>query len=156
MNNFICVPIPAELYNELVLRVGSPEKDVTGFIEYAVENYLNRTDDDGWSDAYYDWKDKVFSTTELTEKYGDPQKGYSWGNVLFLPNGTKVSMKYQGKNYHAEIIHEQLIYEDKPCSPSKWARKIAKNTSRNAWRDLWIRRPSDAKWYLADELRRKA
>ena len=34
------------------------------------------------------------------------------------------------------------------------ARAIANNTSRNAWRDLMVKRPHDESWRLAEELRR--
>jgi hypothetical protein len=38
-------------------------------------------------------------------------------------------------------------------SPTALANQIANNTSRNAWRDLWIKFPGDDGWRLAQDLR---
>jgi len=40
-------------------------------------------------------------------------------------------------------------------SPLELARVIAGGTSRNAWHDLFIKRPWDSEWTLADHLRRR-
>jgi hypothetical protein len=39
-------------------------------------------------------------------------------------------------------------------SPSALTKRIT-GSNRNAWRDLWVKRPSDEKWMLADDLRQK-
>ena len=65
-------------------------------------------------------------------------------------------MRYKGRQYHAEVRQEQIHYEGETFSPTELARKIASNTSRNAWRDLLIKRPSDQEWQLADVMRRKS
>jgi hypothetical protein len=39
-------------------------------------------------------------------------------------------------------------------SPSEFANQVAGGTNRNAWRDLWIKRPHDSEFHLADDLRR--
>ena len=152
--NFVCVPISVSLYNELVIRVGNPDKNVNVFIENVVGDYLARTaNDEGWSEQYYEWRDSVEDREAFVSEYGDPARGYHWGS-LFLPNGTRISMDYKGRQYHAEVRHQQIHYEGKTYSPSELARVIASNTSRNAWRDLRIKRPSDQEWRLADALRR--
>ncbi len=45
-----------------------------------------------------------------------------------------------------------MIYEDHVTSPGGAANKIA-GSARNAWRDLWIKRPNDSEWALADNCR---
>jgi hypothetical protein len=150
---FVCVPIDAEIYNEFVLRSGTVKKDVASWIEQVVQNYLDMTaDDDQWSEQYYQWRASTKDLQAFTEEYGDPAKGYHW-SPLFLPNGTKISMEYKDHQYGAEVRHEQIHYAGQTHSPSELARAIANNTSRNAWRDLMIKRPSDEKWQVAEMLR---
>jgi hypothetical protein len=78
--------------------------------------------------------------------------GLSWKQV-FLPEGTSVSMRYGGAVHYAEISGGAVVDDDGAFTPSEWATKVANNTSRNAWRDLWLRMPGDVQWVLADELR---
>jgi hypothetical protein len=61
-------------------------------------------------------------------------------------------MKYKEKNYYAKVDGDLIMYEGKSFSPSELAAFITK-TSRNAWRDLYIKRPQDQNWALADDLR---
>lgn len=151
----VCVPIDASLYNELVLRLGDPRKDITAIINDQIEFYLERTEDDGkWSAAYHQWRAGAKDVEAFAAKYGDPTRGYQWGS-LFLPNGTKLSMNYKGRTYHADVHHEQMSFEGKTYSPSKLARVIANNTNRNAWRDIYVKRPRDNTPVLADDLRRR-
>jgi hypothetical protein len=151
---FVCVPIDASLYNELVIRVGNPNKDVTDVIDHAVRSFLERTADDEWSEAYTLWKESEEPADELRRQFGDPSKGVHW-TPLFLPNGTKIEMPYGGKNHDAEIRHEKIyLGSEEIPSPSLLASRIAGGTSRNAWRDLRIKRPSDIEYTLADDLRR--
>lgn len=49
---------------------------------------------------------------------------------------------------------DAIIYEGHSVSPRQLANAIA-DGSRNAWRDLWIRRPGDKGWKLADACRRE-
>src|SRR5687767_11253514 len=103
--NFICIPISSEVYNELVLRKGRPNTDVPSWIEQVVQNYLDSTaDDKGWSEAYYEWRSQTHDLVAFTEKFGDPAKGYHWGRT-FLPNGTKIAMKYKDQQYDAAVTH---------------------------------------------------
>lgn len=70
-----------------------------------------------------------------------------------MPNGSDVRMTYQGQNHYAQVRHEKVVYEGNPFSPSQLASKIADDTARNAWHDLWIKFPGDTKWQLASDLR---
>lgn len=151
---YVCVPVSNSLYNELVLRIGSPYADVNSYIEHAIQTYLDRTADDEWSEAYEAWKESDAEREAFVKHYGPTDKGYYW-TPLFLPNGTRISMLYGGETHEAEIRHEQIFMGDKTfSSPSLLASHIANGTSRNAWRDIRIKRPTDMEYRLADELRR--
>jgi hypothetical protein len=152
---FVCVPVSSSLYNELVLRMGDPNRGVTHLIEHAIESYLDRTEDDEWSDAYQAWKETDKPAEEFRKEFGDPASGYHW-TPLVLPNGTKIMMTYGGTKHVAEVRHERIFLANREVSsPSVLASQIAAGTNRNAWRDLWIRRPKDLEYRLADELRRE-
>ena len=152
--NYIYVPLYIDLYADLVLRSGTA--DVSGYIEHSVQSFLERTEGDAdiWSAEYiqklYDQEDEAF-----LEKYGNPERGYQWQTV-FLPNGTKVWMSYKSQDSYAEIRHGKLHYgEEVMSSPSQFASRVAGNTNRNAWRDLYIKFPGEGSWKLASSLRRR-
>lgn len=148
-----CIPIPSRIIGEFYLRRG-PSADISGWIENVLEDYLERTEDDeGWNEEYYDYISvRKWGRAELDE-FGDPGRGYHW-TPIFLPNGSEISMEYKREKYVAVVKHEKIHYKDKTYTPSEFARIVANNTSRNAWRDLYVRRPGEARWVLADQLRR--
>lgn len=151
--DYIYVPLDVELYADLVRRSGNA--DVSHFIAHSVESFLERTEGDPhiWSDEYIeklaDEEDEAFR-----EKYGDPGRGYQWGTV-FLLNGAQIRMSYKGQDTYAEIRHARFCFGKESMSPSQFARRVADNTNRNAWRDLYIKFPGDASWTLADSLRHR-
>ena len=154
--SFICVPISVGLYHQLVLRYGDPERNISQIIENVLADYIDRTEaDEEWSASYREWRAGTQDLEAFAKEYGDPKRGYQW-TTLFLPNGTRVSMNYKGRTYHAVVRYEQIWFDQdgKSYTPSELARVIANNTSRNAWRDLMIKRPNDSGWTLADELRK--
>jgi hypothetical protein len=150
----ICVPINSELIGEMFLRKG-PAQDVSDWVENILQDYLDRTqEDEGWNDEYYDYVgSKKWSRTEL-EEFGDPKNGYHWTSI-FIPNGSEISMEYKREKHTAIVKHERIYYLGETFTPAEFARKVANNTSRNAWRDLYIKKPGEARWTLADQLRRK-
>lgn len=149
--DYIYVPLRAELYADLVRRSGN--SDVSGYINHSVESFLERSegDPDLWSAKYIE-KLAEDEDEEFLAKYGDPGRGYQWGAV-FLPNGTQVRMTYGGQDTYTEIRHGRFCYDEESMSPSQFARRVARNTTRNAWRDLYIKFPGDASWKPADSLR---
>jgi hypothetical protein len=87
----------------------------------------------------------------------DGAGGYYWRSSeasLFLPDGTDIRMKYRGEFHYARIEGNYLIFQGNRLSPHRMAGLITK-TSRNAWQDLWIKRPDDSDWALADTFRPK-
>ncbi|MBB5496862.1 hypothetical protein [Paraburkholderia sp. MM5384-R2] len=95
------------------------------------------------------WMDNASWKSELLGK--SVTRGYQW-KELFLQDGTEVRMQYKGQYYYAKVEGDQLVYEGTPITPGSLANTIA-SSSRNAWRDLWIKRPSDPEWRLADDCR---
>ncbi|WP_433990391.1 hypothetical protein SuNHUV7_20320 (plasmid) [Pseudoseohaeicola sp. NH-UV-7] len=75
-------------------------------------------------------------------------------NEITLPSGTDVRMSYRGKELYAEVSESKIVDQDGQYSPGSWANKVANDTSRNAWRDIWFRKPGEQSWVLADDLRR--
>jgi hypothetical protein len=151
MPGAVNVGIRPDSYAEFILRSGR-SVDVAEWINTIVSEFLERTRDDPkiWSSPAsptVDPDEEAFRT-----KYGDPQRGYQWP-PLFLPNGTQIRMTYRKEPHYAEVARERIIFEGRSLTPSELARKIAGNTNRNAWRDLWVKLPKSSAWVLADTLR---
>ncbi|ORE97724.1 hypothetical protein [Aurantimonas sp. 22II-16-19i] len=146
------VSVRGDLIAEMVLR-SNGRVDVGGMIENLIESFLDRTrgDPDIWSKEHAEAVADE-GADETVVKYGHPAKGYHWQSV-FLPNGTQLKISYKGGEKLAEVRHQQLYLDEQPCSPSQFASRVANNTSRNAWRDIWIKRPTDREWLFADTLR---
>ncbi|SHH71179.1 hypothetical protein SAMN05428948_5046 [Massilia sp. CF038] len=87
----------------------------------------------------------------------DPQatqaaaRGYQWRS-LFLPEGTCVRFEYKRRTYHAHVRGDRLLYQDQAYSPRQLLLHVT-GTVRNAWRELWLRSPGDARWHLANTRR---
>jgi hypothetical protein len=145
--NKISIPIDSEIIAEFFLRSG-PKANICNWIEDIIMDYLERTkNDDGWQEGYYEYIEKQ----ESYKDYGDPDEGYQW-KQLFLPNGTKIFMPLRQKKYQAIVEHGKFIFNGIKSSPSKFANSVAGH-NRNAWLDLYIKRPKDVEPVLADRLR---
>ena len=149
----IAIPIDSEIIGEMFLRTG-PKANITDWVENILTNYLERTAEDEWSAAYYDYREKQSEVENFASEFGDPKGGYHWAPI-FLPNGTQIRMEYKKELFNAVVKNNKVMFEEESYSPSELARNIAAGTSRNAWRDLLIKRPGDTNWALAYDLRRK-
>jgi hypothetical protein len=96
----------------------------------------------------------------LTEQFklapgSDPAsvRGYQWKS-LFLPEGTVLRTWSYGDNNYARVEGDKIIHEGKSVSPNKFAQSFARST-RNAWTDLYIRRPEDKQFKSACRLRQE-
>ena len=130
LDGFVCVPLPTDLYNEVLKRY--PDR-VSTLIRDVTEAFLENTKDDFSSDL-----------------------GFYWDS-LFLPSYTELRVKESRSNNYgvAKIINEQVIYEGNAMkSVSQFASKVRNNTSVNAWITVEIKRPNDHTWKLADKYRR--
>ena len=79
--------------------------------------------------------------------------GYMWKSV-FLPDGTDLRMKYKNEWYYAAVQGNDVVRDGKIVSPSQFANEVT-NSNRNAWRDIYLKRPSDRTWVLADAIRQQ-
>lgn len=98
-----------------------------------------------------------FWLADLTQRHkaADPNgsHGYQWKNV-FLPEGTVLRSWSYGEHNYACVEGDHLIHKGKSVSPNQFARAFARS-NRNAWSDLFIRRPGDKQFKLACVLRRE-
>ena len=156
MSKNIYIEFPQELYDKIVIRSGGrldPADLAVGQVEDFVER--NMADPSFWTEEGLALFEEDEETSDVA-KFGAPDRGYQW-QQLFLPNGTELRMTYGGSYHYAQVRHEKIFYEGSgKYSPSKWASKIADNTSRNAWRDIWLRLPGSAIWFLANDRRNKS
>lgn len=102
-------------------------------------------------DAIDYWLENASWKPELLRQAQTSNLGYQWKG-LFMPDSTEVRMQYKSDWYYAKVEGDKLIYEGEPITPGRLANTVT-GTSRNAWRDLWIKRPADAEWLLADDCR---
>ena len=94
----------------------------------------------------------VLPVAQKTDTLLAPQKNsYRWKDVL-LPNETLLSFQYKGATYTAAVKNGEILYENRPVSPSEFINSIS-NGVRNAWRDIWVKRPLDHAWLPASEVR---
>jgi hypothetical protein len=144
MSTHVSVPVPTADFLKLVdfLREQGSERDPVETVAYAI---------DYWIENARRKREGLLPETVRSES-----RGFTWKNKdssVFLPHGTEVRMRYKDQNYYAKVVDDDIVYEGKPVSPASLANTIT-NSSRNAWRDLWIKRPVDKSWVLADDLRR--
>ncbi|MQA23761.1 hypothetical protein GEV01_30015 [Rugamonas sp. FT103W] len=83
----------------------------------------------------------------------DPEglHGYQW-KTLFLPEGTILKSWSYGENNYARVEGDKIIHNGHAVSPNQFAQSFARST-RNAWQDLFIRRPGDKNFKIACRLR---
>ena len=133
----VAVPIPTDLFLQLsdFLRSKNDSRNPVSAVSDAIDYWLQNAD----------WKPELISESST--------RGYQWKN-LFLPEGTEIRMPYKGTFHYAKVEGDEIIYKGKSISPGSLANTITAS-SRNAWRDLWIKRPDDKEWVLADDCRRE-
>ena len=142
MKTQVSIPIPTAQFVELLdfLRENKDERDPVEVIEFAIEYWMQNAS----------WK------PELLARISPESRGYTWSykdHSIFMPHGTDIRMQYKGKYYYAKVEKDEIKFDDKIVTPSTFANLVTKS-SRNAWRDLWIKRPDDKEWIFADDCRR--
>ena len=131
LNQFVCVPIPTELYARLA---AVNPFGVSSLIQDVVEDFLDRNAD-------------------VLEERAKASAGVQWDAVR-LPEGSRVRTKYRGEYKEAEVRDGRILWQGKVYeSFSQLARAMRGDTSNNAWKVLEVKRPGDGAWKLADFLR---
>lgn len=139
----ISVPFPTEKFLQLsaFLKEQGSTRDPVIAIQNAVEYWLDNAS----------WKKEDLLPETLV---ADSARGYRWKR-LSLPNGTILRMKYAGSFHYAKVEGDALVFKGESVSPNQFALTVS-GTARDAWRDLWIKRPDDQDYHCADDLRKKA
>jgi hypothetical protein len=83
----------------------------------------------------------------------DGVRGYQWKS-LFLPEGTVLRSWSYGEHNYARVEGDRIIHRGRAVSPNQFAQSFAR-TTRNAWTDLYVRRPGDKRFQLASRLRKE-
>ena len=142
MKTQVSVPIPTDLFVSLVdfLRAEGDGRDPVHLVADAIDYWLSNAS----------WKSELLSTPS------PESRGYTWkykDSSVFLPHGTEIRMPYKGQYYYAKVEGDHIMFNGQAITPGAFANAVTKS-SRNAWRDLWIKRPGEKEWTLADESRR--
>ncbi len=141
MKSDVCLPVTTEQFLKLVdfLKSREIDRNPVGIVAEAIDYWMDNAGKN--QDAF------------VPKALKNSDRGYSWKDV-FLPNGTAIRMKYKGDFYYAAVQGDNIIYESRAVSPSEFANTVT-GTNRNAWNDIWIKRPNDSEWIFADTLRKK-
>ncbi|GKS87257.1 hypothetical protein AVMA1855_23915 [Acidovorax sp. SUPP1855] len=138
METQISIPVQTRRFLDLAefLESKGDSRDPVLAVSDAIDYWMSNAD----------WKPELLKVSSTL--------GYQWKS-LFLPDGTEVRMQYKGNWYYAKVEGDKLMYEGEAITPGRLANTIS-GTSRNAWRDLWIKRLADSEWLLADDCRGEA
>lgn len=133
--SYVSVPVPTPLFLDLAtfLKEKGDPRDPGEVVAAAIDYWMDNAD----------WKPDLLVETTT--------RGYQW-KQLFLPDGTEIRMQYKGVYSYAKVEGDVITYKGRSVSPARLANTIA-GSNRNAWRDLWIKRPDDKEWRLAEECR---
>lgn len=127
------MPVPLELHQQLLLA-----SIQSGFTQEVWEI---------GAAAIRDWLAR-----NAPESFAMPvTSGYQWKHV-FLPKGTVLRTVFDGKNYHAHVEGDRVLYEGAATTPSRFANAVG-GVRRNAWKVIWVLLPNTSTWKLADEFR---
>ncbi len=134
MDTQISIPISTSQFLDLAafLRENGDSRDPVEMVSVAIEYWIDNAS----------WK-----PDDLLHQPKISSLGYIWKN-LFLPHGTEIRMTYKGTNFRAHVMDDEFLYDGAPSSPGAMVNAVS-GTSRNAWRDLWIKRPDDKDWVSA-------
>ena len=132
----IAVPISSRTFLDLAdfLNEKRSSLDPVDVVETAISYWIDNAD----------WKPELLGSP-------DQQTGYSWKS-LFLPSGTNLRIKINGEYVYAKVEGDRIVYNGQSVSPNQFALKAA-GCARDAWRDVWIRRPTDRDYAVADSFR---
>ena len=143
----ITVPISTETFLRLAhfLRSSGSALEPVSVVENAVNYWIDNAEwkgadllPDSHGSGAYVWKVQ--------------RKGDRPASSLSLGSGTKLRIKTGASFEYATVEGDTLMYQDIPVSPNQFA-KLATGTPRDAWRDVWVKRPDDQDYLHADALR---
>lgn len=176
MTDFVYVPFPRKLYNDLIRfsdgRCNPVEWAVDRLEDWIDWNFQSEKTGMGWASDHFMglFADRIEDFAEeycpsLLEHWAklDEHKSHErlsdripliWKGVVIAP-GSDVRMSYGGTHHYAKIQGGKISDADGRYSPSEWASKVAAGTSRSAWRDLWFKAPGETNWVPAMVLKER-
>ena len=136
METQVSVPVATEQFLELAgfLSSNGDRRDPVLAVADAIDYWIQNAS----------WK------PELLNKQTSA-RGYQWKG-LFLPEATELRMPYKGDYFYASVEGDHVMYDGERVTPASWVNRVTQS-SRNAWRDVWVKRPGDKEWRLADDIR---
>ncbi len=161
--NVIYIPFPRDLYDDIV-QFSEGRLDPVDLAGDQVFNLFERNlgdlTDQWFGDNIYefalrhfpDYAAELLKESQETIKARDP---LVWKEIT-VPHGSKVRMFYDGSYHYAKVENGKIVDKDGAFTPSRWAMKVANNTSRNAWRDIWFKGALEKEWFPATLLRQQA
>lgn len=177
MSGTIFVPFPKELYDDLIRfsdgRVNPAEWAVERLEAWIESNFSSEMNGLGWANDSFmanfeprieEFAEKYYPSVlaywaekddENLDAYRAKRKPLVWKEVSIAAS-SEVRMAYGGTSHYAIIHNGKIKDDDGEFSPSEWARKVAGDTSRNAWRDLWFKAPGASNWVPAMLIRQQA
>lgn len=162
-NNVIFVPFPRDLYDDII-RFSEGRLDPVDLASDQVYDFFERNlgdlTDQWFGDNIYefakrhfpDYAAELLKKSQETIKKSDP---LVWKEVT-VSHGSRVRMSYDGSYHYANVDDGMIVDNDGKFTPSQWAMKVANNTSRNAWRDIWFKGVLEKEWFPATLLRQQA
>ncbi|MBK8456555.1 MAG: hypothetical protein IPL47_05070 [Phyllobacteriaceae bacterium] len=159
------IPFPKSLYDDIV-RFSDGKLNPAVLAENLIVAWIERDLEFGEGDY---WGERIEEVAEVYAPHlinrWESERASSvtqtmprpliWKKVE-VPSGSEVRMAYDGMHHYAEVRDGKIVENGNRYTPSEWASKVANGTSRNAWRDLWFRKPLSKNWDLADDLRKRA
>lgn len=138
--------------NQSFVNIAIPTTTFIGLVDFLRKNGSSRDPVEIVHTSIHYWMENASWKHEaLLPDVFDQEKGYRWKQLL-LPHGTLIRMKYKGQFHYAKVEGDLIKHDERDVSPSEFANLVT-GTSRNAWRDLEVKRPQDSAWFLADFLR---
>ena len=164
----IYIPFPKELYDDLI-RFSDGGMDVSVWLEDQLMDFFERNLGAATSELFGarstefyrkyfpDYAKEVEENLRRAEELDLVElieKPLVWKEIT-INSGTKVRMQYGGTHHFAVVRDGKIQDRSGSYSPSQWARKVANDTSRNAWRDIEFKDSGSTHWRLAEILRDK-
>lgn len=137
MKSTVSVKVPSHTLLDLIEQAGmnGESQDPSAIVLKAVEFWL----------AAQQKREPAAEAAEV--------RGYQWKS-LFLPEGTQIHCTIHGERYNAIVEGDAIVHQGRELSPNQFAALHAESV-RNAWNDLYIRRPGDKFYKTASRLRRE-
>lgn len=163
------LPFDEELICDLI-KLGFPPRKIAGMMEhqlmYLFENcfeYGNDGLEEAMNEDYVqEFVEKHFPSIaaewerQTAETQPQPVNLPLVWKELTIPHNTAVRMIYRGNQHYASVKNGKIEDETGRYTPSEWASKVADGTVRNAWRDIWFKKPMEQEWKPAQALRDEA